>query len=223
MLSKGDQEKLDEYTSSIRDLEIALSREETWMDIPYAKSELAPPKEDQLLASGSHGEPVIRAMFKMIIAAYQADATRVITYRMPDAGLLKSMGLSSTPHTLSHYGSNTSLHALNLQRSKKWMQLYSYFIDLLRSSKDPLDPNGGSIYDNSLVFSGGGLRTAHRTLNLPCLLTGGGFQGLTHGQHRIAPKENTPLANLWTTMLQDAGAPIDRFADANASASSILS
>ena len=45
---------------------------------------------------------------------------------------------------------------------------------------------------------------------------------LVHGQHRLAPKENTPLANLWTTMLQDAGVAIDRFADANATASSIL-
>ena len=58
---------------------------------------------------------------------------------------------------------------------------------------------------------------------VPCLLTGGGFKGLKHGWYRMAPKENTPLANLYTTMLQDAGTPIDRFADANATASSILS
>ena len=64
-------------------------------------------------------------------------------------------------------------------------------------------------------------RTAHRNTNVPCLLTGGGFQGLTHGKHRLAEKENTPLANLWTTMLQDAGVEIDRFADANATANSI--
>jgi hypothetical protein len=57
---------------------------------------------------------------------------------------------------------------------------------------------------------------------VPCLLTGGGFSGLKHGRHRVAPQQNTPLANLWTTMLQDAGAPVDRFADANATASSIL-
>ncbi len=74
-------------------------------------------------------------------------------------------------------------------------------------------PNGGTIFDNSLVYCGGGLRTAHRNTNVPCLLTGGGFKGLKHGRHRMAPKENTPLANLWTTMLQDAGARIDRFAD----------
>ena len=47
-------------------------------------------------------------------------------------------------------------------------------------------------------------------------------KGLTHGQHRIAPKENTPLANLWTTMLQDAGAEVDRFADSNGTAHSLL-
>jgi hypothetical protein len=140
---------------------------------------------------------------------------------MPDAGLLKSMDIASTPHTLSLYGSNVSLHELNLKRTRKWMELYSGFIDQLRSAKDPLDRNGGTLFDNSLVYCGGGLRTAHRNTSVPCLLTGGGFKGLRHGQHRLAPKEKTPLANLWTTMLQDAGASMDRFADANGTASSI--
>ena len=201
---------------SIRDIEHTLSREKEWIDVPFPQAiQTRPPEELQ-------GEPEIHAMLKMIIAAWQTDTTRVITYRMPDAGLMKSMGVSSSPHTLSHCGSNTSLHELNLQRTKKWMQIYSGFIDQLRTSKDPLDPNGGSIFDNCLVYNGGGLRTAHSNTNVPCLLTGGGFQGLTHGQHRLAPRENTPLANLWTTMLQDAGASVDRFADANATASSIL-
>ena len=53
------------------------------------------------------------------------------------------------------------------------------------------------------------------------LLTGGGFKGRQHGQHRLAEKENTRLANLWTTMLQEAGVEIDRFADANATAHTI--
>jgi hypothetical protein len=215
ILSRDDRDKLEEYTTSIRDVELSLSREEAWLDVPYPKAGLPKPPEEL------QGEPEILAMFKMIIAAWQTDTTRVISYRMPDSGLLKSMGIASTPHTLSHYGSNTPLHQLNLQRTRKWMQLYSGFIDLLRSSQDPLDPNGGTLFDNSLVYNGGGLRTAHRNQNVPCLLTGGGFKGLEHGQHRSAAKENTPLANLWTTMLQDAGAPVEHFADANATARSI--
>ena len=190
------------------------SREKEWIDIPYPKATQKKPPQ------GMQGEPEIKAMFQMILAASQTDATRVVTYRMPDAGLLQSGDLIHAAHP-SHYGSNASLHALNLQRTKKWMQLYSGFIDQLRAAKDPLDPNGGSIFNNSLIYNGGGLRTAHRNTNVPCLLTGGGFKGLKHGKHRLAAKKNTPLANLWTTMLQDAGAPVDRFADANATASSI--
>lgn len=215
LLSNDDREKLEAYTTSIRDIELSLSREEEWIDVPYPEATQKKPPQ------GLEGEPEIKAMFRMILTAWQTDASRVVTYRMPDAGLLQSMGISSTPHTLSHYGANVSLHELNLQRTKKWMHLYSDFIDQLRATKDPLDPNGGTMFDNSLVYNGGGLRTAHRNTNVPCLLTGGGFKGLKHGQHRIAPKENTPLANLWTTMLQDAGASIDRFADANATAHSI--
>lgn len=215
LLSKEDQEKLEDYTTSIRDIELSLSREEEWIDIPYPEATQKKPPE------GMQGEPEIKAMFQMILAAWRTDSTRVVTYRMPDAGLLQSMNISSSPHTLSHYGSNVSLHELNLKRTKKWMEIYSGFIDQLRSAKDPLDPNGGTLFDNSLVYNGGGLRTAHRNTNVPCLLTGGGFKGLKHGQHRKAEKENTPLANLWTTMLQDAGAKIERFADANGTARTI--
>ena len=216
VLNKEDAEKLDEYTSSIRDIELAISREKLWVDVPYPKATVPAPK------GNLSGEASIRIMFKMIIAAYQTDATRVITYRMPDAELLKSMGFSSSPHTLSHYGNSSVRHKLNLERTKKWMQLYSYFIDLLRSAKDSLDPNGRTIYENTLAYLGGGLRTAHRTENVPCLLTGGGFKGLKHGHHRKAPKENTPLANLWLTMMQDAGAQVKKFADSNGTAKAIF-
>ena len=50
---------------------------------------------------------------------------------------------------------------------------------------------------------------------------GGGFKGLQHGQHHQAPEKNTPLANLWTSMLKDAGCKVDKFADANGLANSI--
>ena len=66
------------------------------------------------------------------------------------------MRISSTTHTLSHYGSNVLLHELNLKQTKKWMQMYSGFIDQLREANDPLDPNGGTLFDDSLVYNGGG-------------------------------------------------------------------
>ena len=214
-LSREDRNKLEEYTTSLRDIELNLQREAEWADIPYPKSKIKLPRG--LL----EGEKSISMMFKLIIAAYQTDSTRIITYRMPDAGLVRSMGISSSPHTLSHYGSNVPRHALNLKRSTKWMSLYAELITALKNAKDPLCPNGSSLFDNSLVFNGGGLRTAHRNTNTPCLLTGGGFKGLVHGQHRLAEKEDTPLANLWTTMLQDAGAPVSRFADSDGLATKI--
>jgi hypothetical protein len=217
ILSKDDFEKLDEYSSSLRDVEKAISREASWVNVPYPKAMTKAPKDSLI------GEAEIKVMFKLMVAAYQTDSTRVMTYRMPDAGLLKGMSISSSPHTLSHYGSSEVLHKLNLQRTSKWMQLYSHLIDEFKAVKDPLDPKGGTLYDNSLIYCGGGLRTAHRTENGPCLLSGGGFKKLTHGSHLKAKEKNTPLANLWTTMLQDAGCKIDRFADANGLANSIWS
>ena len=157
-------------------------------------------------------------MFKMILSAWQTDSTRVVTYRMPDAGLLQSMGISSSPHTLSHYGSNVSLHELNLKRTKKWMQLYSGFIDQLRATKDPLDPNGGTLFDNSLVYNGGGLRTAHRNTNVPCLRRVEDSKG-SNTVSTERPKRKYSSRN------SDQGPgrrrEIDRFADANDTAHSI--
>ena len=60
-------------------------------------------------------------------------------------------------------------------------------------------------------------------MNVPFLLTGGGFKGFEHGQYRMAAKEITTLANLWATMLQDAGVRIDRFAAANGNTKAIAS
>ena len=60
-------------------------------------------------------------------------------------------------------------------------------------------------------------------MNVPFLLTGGGFKGFEHGQYRMASKEITTLANLWATMLQDAGVRIDRFAAANGNTKAIAS
>ena len=90
-------------------------------------------------------------MQQLILWHWKTDSTRVVTYRMPDAGLLKSMDISSTPHTLSHYGSNASLHELNLRRTRKWME-YSDFIDQLRSARTH---GKGTLFDNSLVYCGG--------------------------------------------------------------------
>jgi hypothetical protein len=74
-----------------------------------------------------------------------------------------------------------------------------------------------------MVYMGGGLRNNHINKNVPCLLTGGGFRTLQHGKHHNAAEKNTPLANLWTTMLKDAGCKVDRFADANGLADSVWS
>ena len=79
LLTHDDREKLKDYTTSIRDIELSLSREEEWLDIPYPEATQKWPPE------GMQGEPEIKSMFKMILTAWQADATRVVTYRMTDA------------------------------------------------------------------------------------------------------------------------------------------
>lgn len=215
-LSQNDRQKLEEYFHSVRDIELSLQHEKKWVHTPKPKADFEAP------SATLYGEDEIKFMFKMMMTSFQTDSTRVITYRMPDKALLKSIGISEVPHTLSHYGRLERLHDLNFQRTTKWAELISYLIDLMKTTPDPLDPEQGSIYDNTIAYFGGGLRTAHQNKNVPVILFGGGIKNLKHGRHRIAKKENTPLANLWLRMLKEAGVPVQTFADSTGTLDDLL-
>lgn len=219
-LAKGstaeDRDKLDEYFTGIRDVEKRLAREESWIGVPKPKATLPEPSPSM------EGEASVRAMLTMMRLAFQADATRVVTYRLPDTSVLTGIGVSHTPHTLSHYGSSSELRDLNLVRTKKWTGILGDFLTELRSAKDLCDPEGGTLYDNTILFFGSGLRAGHRTHSIPCIIAGGGIPHLKHGRHHILSEENTPAANLWLTMLRAVGCEIEQFADSDGDLSEIF-
>ncbi|MEO0414635.1 MAG: DUF1552 domain-containing protein, partial [Verrucomicrobiota bacterium] len=201
-LSKGDQEKLDEYFTGVRQVEKGLERQAKWADIPKPQAPFEAPDE------GVTGEEAIHLMYDMIIIALQTDATRVVSYRQPVCSLLAGMGIALKAHSLSHYGFSEPRIEASRLRDQKCTGLFAHFIDRLKEAKDA---DGSRLYDNCIVSFGTNLRSGHELKNLPALLSGGGAPNIKHGSHIALPEADTPLANFWLTLMQQAGVPVDSF------------
>jgi hypothetical protein len=201
-LASEDAEKLDQYFTSVREIEQTLSREREWANIPKQQAPFAPPSEEM------DGAKEVNLVYDMMIIALQADMTRVISYRQPVASVIKSLGISLSPHSLSHYGSSGDSRVASEQRDKKIMELYAGFIDRLKRTKDL---HGQSLFDNTIVNYGSNLKTGHGTQDVPAILCGGAAKNIRKGEHIILPEENTSLGRYWLTLLQEAGVKTDKF------------
>ncbi|NDH93018.1 MAG: DUF1552 domain-containing protein [Planctomycetia bacterium] len=201
-LGRDDREKLDEYFTGLRQVELGLERQARWADTPKPGAPFDAPAE------GLTGEEAITLMENMIIIALQTDATRVVSYRLPVCSLLESMGVSLKAHSLSHYGFSQPRIEASQQRDKKCMELFANFLDRLKEAKDF---DGRPLFDRCIISYGTNLRSGHELKNLPALLSGGGAPDIRHGRHIVLPDEDTPLANYWLTLLQQAGILADSF------------
>lgn len=192
-LTKTDTDKLDEYFQSIRDIEVRLAKDEQWLSVPKAKASVSEPKP------GLEGREEIKVMYDLIVAALKTDTTRVVTYRQPVGTLLKSLDLKVAPHDMSHYSPGERMAASQV-RDTAQSELLAGLIDKLKAAKEV---DGTSLFDHVALAYGSNIRTIHYLDNCPTLVTGGGAN-LKLGQHLVLPKD-TPLCNVWLTMLHGIG------------------
>ncbi|MEO1831031.1 MAG: hypothetical protein ABGZ08_00755, partial [Akkermansiaceae bacterium] len=129
------------------------------------------------------------------------------------------LDISLSPHTLSHYGFSDDRRAASEKRDRKLMELFAWFIDRLKETKDLDDRR---LYDTCIVSYGSNLRAGHGLQSLPALLTGGGADRIKHGRHIILPKEDTSLANYWLTLLQQADVNTPNFHYSDGEVSELL-
>ena len=202
-LSKSDNDKLDEYFQGIRDIETRLGKDEDWLDVPKAKAPLAEPEP------GLKGRDEIKMMYDLIVAALQTDSTRVMSYRLPGQNLLKSLGVTLSAHNISHYSSGERLEASKI-RDKAHAELLAGLIDKLKATKEA---DGSSLFDHTALAFGSNISSIHYLDNCPTVLAGGGGN-LKLGQHLALPKD-TPLCNVWLTMLQGMGIKTERHGDSS--------
>jgi hypothetical protein len=206
-LGPPDRRKLDEYVESIRDVErriqVAASRK------PAALPEMARPEG----APDSWPEHV-KLMFDLQALAAQADLTRVWTFMLAREATsinYPHLGISMGHHEISHHNFEKdkldALAKINVDQSR----LFAYFLSKL----DAIQEGGGTLLDHSLILYGSDLSvpTSHSQRDLPIVVAGGAAGRIRGGRYLRFPGDETPLANLYLTMLDKVGVPAEKFGD----------
>ncbi|MFT5124913.1 MAG: hypothetical protein ACI9TH_005164 [Kiritimatiellia bacterium] len=204
-VSRLDKDKLEEYFQSIREIETGLTREAAWAERPKPKSNREAPEE------GVEGEAEVLLSYELIALALQTGQTSIVSYRQPVASVIKSMGMNYDPHALSHYGGSPTRTEANRIRDKKSTEMLAKFIDILKRTREV---DGSSLFDHTILSWGTNLRQGHMIKDVPAIIAGRGGKDIMLGQHIVLPEADTPLANLWLTLLQQAGLPVKEFSSA---------
>ncbi len=200
-LNKSDTDKLSEYLQSLRDIETRLGKEEKWLAVEKPKPPIAAPPE--ALA----GREEVKIMYDLLVAALQTDLTRVVTYRQPIGSLLASIGVKVAAHDMSHYSPGERMEA-SQRRDAAQSELLAGLIDRLKAARGV---DGSSLFDHTSLVFGSNLRTGHYLDSCPTLLAGGGA-GISLGRNIVLPKD-TPLCNVWLTLLKGSGIDVERIGD----------
>lgn len=206
-LGASDRSKLGEYLTSVRELEKRIQSAEA----KGAGSELALPNRPTDIPD--EFEEHAKLMFDLQVLAYQADVTRVFSMLMAREGSPRSypqIGVPEQHHPVSHHRDDPMLIAKKQKIDTYHIQLLGYFLEKLQATRD----GDGSLLDHSLIVYGGGMGDGnlHEHSNLPTLVAGKLDGHLRTGQH-LAYAENTPMANLFMSILDKVGIPLDKFGD----------
>jgi hypothetical protein len=210
-LGKSDRERMDQYLTSLNEVESRLIASERWIDIPLKKQDYS----HLNLEATSEGEPAeyYRTMFDLIALAFDADITRSVAFMLnredgmgiSDTFPLK-LGLSKTHHNLSHAADKDG----QLQFAKYDLFLsrqLAHFFQRLTTYQD----RNGSVLDNTIVLFGSGASTTHNPRNLPTLIAGGANMGLKHGVYWR--NGETRMSNVHLSMLRSLGIEQESFSD----------
>jgi hypothetical protein len=204
-----DRTRLDQYFSSVRDLESRLQESREWERKPKPVVNVAAPAE---IASPTQYMEKMKAMYDLVRLAFETDSTRAITLMVNSFGspVISVPGATITDsyHNLSHHG-KTEEKLSQLKVLDEWhMKLLANLFSDLKSAGE----GGETLLDRTMILYGSNLgdANAHSTVNLPTLFAGGGFK---HGQHLAFDRaQNYPLPNLFVSMLQRMGLEDEKFA-----------
>ncbi|MCM8535316.1 MAG: DUF1552 domain-containing protein [Lentisphaeraceae bacterium] len=206
-ISKQDQQKLEEYQQTIRQIELKLSRMENWLDVPKPKAPLKSP------TSNLRGEELIKVNYDLIVAALQTDSTHVASYLQPIQNLLRDLNFKYNSHQLSHHRiEEDSSREASMRRDQKHTELLAYFIDKM---KNTTYSQGQSLFDTSIITFASGVRHGHMLKDIPVILTGGGRGKLKAAGYLKLNEGENKLSNLHLTTLKMANVPVKSFADSN--------
>ena len=205
-LGTRDREKVDEYFTSVRELERRMVIAEEWSKKPKPKVEAQPP-QNNMNSADLIGKT--KLLFDLTHLALQTDSTRLVSMLLLGTSLVPPVaGVSLGHHDLSHHGQDASKIEQLKKIEVEKMKVVAEFLAKLKQSQE----QGETLLDRTMVFFSSNLGNAsnHSTKNLPVLFAGGGFR---HGQHlAFDPQNPPPLSNLYVSMLQRLGIETDKFA-----------
>jgi BMFP domain-containing protein YqiC len=207
-----DRDRLDQYFTSVRDLEQRMEMSKEWERRPKPMVNASVPLDP---TSPKEYMQKVKLMYDMARLAFETDSTRSIALMLDsvnsptlDLGEDHETKITDGYHNLSHHGRSEAKIA-QLKAIDQWhMKLLGELFDELKSVKE----DGDSLFDRTMVLYGSNLGNAntHVTTNLPTLFAGGGFR---HGQHLAFDRvHNYPLPNLFVSMLRRMGIDADKFA-----------
>ena len=204
-----DRSRLDQYFTSVRDLEHRLQTSRGWENKPKPVVKEAEPVDP---TSPAQYMEKVKLMYDLARLAFETDSTRAITLMLNSVGtpVLQIPGATITDgyHNLSHHGKAPDKLAQLKTIDQSHMKLLAGLFADLKSTKEGEAP----LLDRTMILYGSNLGDAnsHSTINLPILFAGGGFR---HGQHlAYDAQQNYPLPNLFVSMLQRMGIEATKFA-----------
>jgi hypothetical protein len=207
-LGSRDKSKLEEYTESIRDIERRIQKAEEHKS------------GDAVAVERPRGIPDLYAdhvelMSDLLVAAFQADMTRVITFMMQREGSNRAFPEIDVPegcHIPTHHMNDPAKIAKARRIDEHRIKVFLPLIKRMSETQD----GDGSLLDHTLLLYGAGIRdgNSHSHDNLPLILMGGKAAGIKGGRH-VRCRPDTPMTDLLLTMMDRAGVPIDNLGDSN--------
>jgi len=206
-IGPSDRAKIEEYLEAVRDIErrIQLAEEQSNRELPSLERPAGVP---------ASYEDYAKLMIDLLMMAWQVDLTRVITFslarEMAGDRAYPEIGISDIHHSLSHHQNNPVMVEKLFKINVYHMKMFAYMLAKLRATKE----GDGNLLDHSLILRGCGLSNGniHQHDNLPILLLGGANGKLKGGRHIRYP-DDTPTTNLYLTMLDILGIPVEHFGD----------
>ncbi|CAN5256333.1 DUF1552 domain-containing protein [soil metagenome] len=202
----ADRDRLDQYYTAVRDLETQLTLAQEWETKPKPKASTPEPKD---ITENKKLIDKIALMLEVARLGFESDSTRIITLFINTFSVVPEIaGVTQETHSLTHHGNRPEALDQLFRIESAHFRTLATFLDKLATVKE----KGETLLDRTMVLYGTpmGSANSHSNQNLPILLAGGGFQ---HAGHlAFDTKKNYPLPNLYVSMLQKLGLPVDRFA-----------
>jgi len=205
-LGPTDRRKLDEYLSSIREVERQIDRAEK------DNAQIDPKMDKPYGIPADFGEH-FKMMSSMMAIAFQADQTRIVTFLMTREGSsrpYRELDIPDGHHPLTHHRNQPELIEKVRKINEYHVRQFASFVEKLKSTKE----GDGNMLDNSMIVYGAGLSdgNAHTHEDLPTIIAGRGGNYIKTGRRMVVRRE-TPMCNLFITMMDRMGVNVEHFGD----------